>query len=565
MPRSAKRLLPFPLAIAVGLTLLAGSAAAATRYAAPGGSGADPCADRADACSLYDAADVNAPGTTIAAGDVVELTPGIYSEAQGDLGPSGRVQLLEETTVRGEAGGQRPLIRLEANSGSGAFILFGGKLADVLILNEAPSGPAISLVLEAATVERAVVRSTHSSAIACTVQEGTLRDSACLNEAGGVAVGASVSTFPGTHPVHLRNVTAIGSGPGSVGLDFGYFGSAVGVIGAIDGKAVIAQGAANDVIARGMTAGPAGTGASTAIVLDHSDYATTETQISGGGSASVTTAGTNGNVTQPPLLADDGYSQLSGSPTIDSGALDGLSGSADVDGRLRTIGAAPDIGADELGHATATAVACPATVVLGAPLAAVCTLTVTDTAALAPTAPSGTVQFEVGFGLETGACGLTPVSGIASSCQLSYLPTAEGVGPQQVVALYSGDPAHERSGALGSITVIAPAKTGAGPAAAGGTASGPPEETIPAPAPQTRLRKHPPAQTAKRLAKFTFAADQSGASFQCKLDKGSFRTCRSPFKRQLQPGRHVFRVRAQGPGGALDASPAVFRWQILAG
>ena len=53
----------------------------------PGWNRCDPCANPAGPCSVYTAANENAPGTTIKAGDVVELAPGTYrAEDEGEFG-----------------------------------------------------------------------------------------------------------------------------------------------------------------------------------------------------------------------------------------------------------------------------------------------------------------------------------------------------------------------------------------------------------------------------------------------------------------------------------------------
>ncbi len=80
--------------------------------------------------------------------------------------------------------------------------------------------------------------------------------------------------------------------------------------------------------------------------------------------------------------------------------------------------------------------------------------------------------------------------------------------------------------------------------------------------PQTRISRHPRRKTAQRTTRFTFASDQPGSSFQCKLDKGRFKACRSPFKRKVKRGRHLFQVRARNAEGAIDRSPAKFRWKV---
>jgi hypothetical protein len=83
------------------------------------------------------------------------------------------------------------------------------------------------------------------------------------------------------------------------------------------------------------------------------------------------------------------------------------------------------------------------------------------------------------------------------------------------------------------------------------------------PAPKTRLRKHPLKRTTKRLAKFTFGSDEVGSRFECKLDRKPFKACRSPFRRRVEPGRHVFKVRAVNAEGTADATPAKFRWRVF--
>ena len=57
------------LLLAATLSLpLASAATAATRYAAPGGAGKDPCADPARPCPVFIAADRDVPRTTVEAG-----------------------------------------------------------------------------------------------------------------------------------------------------------------------------------------------------------------------------------------------------------------------------------------------------------------------------------------------------------------------------------------------------------------------------------------------------------------------------------------------------------------
>jgi hypothetical protein len=80
--------------------------------------------------------------------------------------------------------------------------------------------------------------------------------------------------------------------------------------------------------------------------------------------------------------------------------------------------------------------------------------------------------------------------------------------------------------------------------------------------PATRLRSAR-IQHAQRRATFKFASGETGTSFVCKLDGKRAAACTSPKTyRKLQPGKHVFRVRARDAAGNLDASPTVKRFRI---
>ena len=572
------------LAALLSLALGATSAGAATRYAAPGGTGADPCANPSAPCTIYAAADGGAPGTTVASGDVVMLAPGTYSDVGGDLGPMQRVQLAPGVRVQGEPGKPRPVVRLESNEGSfGAFFVggLGATIADIQIDNVAsgvfPHNGAAFTVEAGGIAERIVARSTEAPAITCTMLGGgTIRDAVCLNEASsGTAIGASLSAGATTHTLTLRNVTAVASGSGSIGMWFAYFGNEPGNIFNVGAKSVIARGQLVDVRASGLRLGSTGTGATTNITLDHSSYATADTTTSGGGSATVTAAGSGTNILQAPLFAADGYHQLPTSPTVDKGAVDGSSGTVDLDGQLRKIGAEPDIGADELGHATVLTISCaPETLVASGESSGIakCPVTVTDTGAGA-TAPTGTVRFSTDAGIITNFCGLTPISAVASSCAGSWSSFASGLGPHQLSAKYEGDPSHDGSEGAATISLVAPPADGgggtSGPGAGGGggagAAGGSPGPSPTSVAPATTLGKHPSKRTPKRLAKFSFAADQAGAGFECKLDKRPFKPCSSPFKRKVALGNHTFSVRAVSAAGLRDTSPAVFGWTRIGG
>ena len=81
-------------------------------------------------------------------------------------------------------------------------------------------------------------------------------------------------------------------------------------------------------------------------------------------------------------------------------------------------------------------------------------------------------------------------------------------------------------------------------------------------APGTSLRRAQINQ-AQRKATFRFASGEQGSTFSCKLDKNKLRPCTSPKTyKKLEPGKHVFRVKARDRAGNLDTTPAVKRFRI---
>jgi hypothetical protein len=80
--------------------------------------------------------------------------------------------------------------------------------------------------------------------------------------------------------------------------------------------------------------------------------------------------------------------------------------------------------------------------------------------------------------------------------------------------------------------------------------------------PETTITKGP-KKTGKTRPKFKFTSNEPGATFQCKVDKGKFLACSSPFKPpKLRPGKHKLQVRASGTGGT-DPTPAVRKFRVL--
>jgi hypothetical protein len=81
--------------------------------------------------------------------------------------------------------------------------------------------------------------------------------------------------------------------------------------------------------------------------------------------------------------------------------------------------------------------------------------------------------------------------------------------------------------------------------------------------PKTFLRKGPGKRTKDRTPRFTFRSDEMGATFQCRVDKKAYRSCRSPYTtKRLAPGKHRFSVRAK-VAGEIDRTPATYSFTVL--
>jgi len=88
------------------------------------------------------------------------------------------------------------------------------------------------------------------------------------------------------------------------------------------------------------------------------------------------------------------------------------------------------------------------------------------------------------------------------------------------------------------------------------------DATIPIPLPDTVILGGPTGTVAARFARFTFRSDQGTATFECRLDSAAFASCRSGTATQeLQPGLHIFAVRAQTAVG-VDKTPATRSWTV---
>jgi len=99
------------------------------------------------------------------------------------------------------------------------------------------------------------------------------------------------------------------------------------------------------------------------------------------------------------------------------------------------------------------------------------------------------------------------------------------------------------------------------PASASWTVEAPADTTPP----DTTITAQPSANTTETAASLSFASSESGSTFACKLDAGSWASCSSPKGYSgLSVGEHSFSVKATDGVGNVDATPASANWTVEA-
>lgn len=195
------------------------------------------------------------------------------------------------------------------------------------------SGPAVYIDGES-TLERATVKrlgtTTHD---ALWLEEGPLvRDSIVLRNAE--AVGEGIRTFGSEdREIRLRNMTIGATGDGIFALAGPY---------EVSVRNSLIDGQINDILAWGD---------STHVVVSYSNFNPTQiTDHPPEGEIELVAPNQDQRTEVFELVNPAGldFHQLASSPTVDAGSVDAFTGSLDIDGEPRLMGAGIDIGADEL-------------------------------------------------------------------------------------------------------------------------------------------------------------------------------------------------------------------------
>jgi hypothetical protein len=292
------------IATAVAMVVSAAPAFAAQRWAAPAATGAGDCSSATNACPLASAVGGSVPS------DEVIVGPGDYTLSAA-IDNTGKA-----LSIHGEDG--MPLPRLHAGSSANLSLASGTSLRRLAIDSSSAGAPSLIAGTDVTLDQLKLTVTVGFNGIDVT---GTSR---VLDSVVNVASAIAVVSRGGK--LTLRNDTVASSSGDAIHIDVG---SATAI-------SVIARGGAHDFI----TDGP-----STATAT----YSNFRPAYSSG-MPNFNGSDPSNQTTVDPVFVDSAhgdYHEDPNSPTIDAGAVDSQSGSADLDGNPRSLGAAPDIGAYE--------------------------------------------------------------------------------------------------------------------------------------------------------------------------------------------------------------------------
>jgi hypothetical protein len=81
--------------------------------------------------------------------------------------------------------------------------------------------------------------------------------------------------------------------------------------------------------------------------------------------------------------------------------------------------------------------------------------------------------------------------------------------------------------------------------------------------PDTTIVTRPPALTNDTTGDFTFTSNDGTATFECRVDTGTFAACAAAFATAaLTDGSHTLEVRARDGAGNVDPTPATYTWVV---
>lgn len=418
-------------------------------------------------------------------------------------------------------------------NGAGGGILVGELGPDDTFLldrstlsgNEAPFGGGINFQGRAQNTVR--------------VQDSTISGNTAQN-GGGVAIGqptgATASPVAGSGSIDLYNST-VAANQASVaggGVYLANFSPSSGVYTTPDVKLYsdilgdnTANGSPEDIFAENATT--TGTGFQIGYSLLEDD---------GGSTYAESPTGSNVVSADPKLgvLGDNGGPTATQLPAVDSPVIDvganPLTLTTDQRGFARDtdqpVGPDPTTTHTDIGAVELRAVVPDTTIDSGPPA----TNAPTDVS-FAFSSTTSDVNFE---------CSLDGGAFASCTSPKTYTGLADGEHSFRVRAVADGTPDPTPASATFSVT-------GATPPA------NPPNTSI------SKAKKKVKTKKPKAKVKVAFKSSQPGSTFECKVDKGAFKPCKSPLELKLKgkPGKglkHTIEVRAVNASGQVDPTPA---------
>jgi hypothetical protein len=166
----------------------------------------------------------------------------------------------------------------------------------------------------------------------------------------------------------------------------------------------------------------------------------------------------------------------------------------------------------------------------------------------------------VAFGTFTGFSGGAPSPvGTPAPAPAPGGALERSIAPGCATLLESGDDTDDSSADFALATPsprpnsVAPTET---PCTGGGGA-----DTDP---PQTKIKKAPKGKIDADTVKVKFKSDEPNSTFECKFDRKPYKPCKSPKRlKNLDDGKHKFKVRATDAAGNTDTSPAKAKFKVV--
>jgi hypothetical protein len=247
--------------------------------------------------------------------------------------------------IQGQEGGPLPDLVFALPTGADGFSLEGyATLTRLKLSRSVGTGNVVEVDGANVVLDAVDIEDSSNQSHCVNVDDGplTLRNS-LLHMTGS----QSAAVYSNGPSMHLRGDTLIAPSNDSDGVDE-ITGSGTA---SVDVRSTIVRAGNHDF---DVQSGAPGT---TTVTVDHSNYQPNHIVVGGTGTAQFVGNGdpTNQLSVDPKFVdaAAGNFREAPGSPTIDAGVADALSGTNDLDGNPRTLGAAPDIGAYEFVPQTA--------------------------------------------------------------------------------------------------------------------------------------------------------------------------------------------------------------------